>query len=96
MVAPLLTLLKKDAFTWTEEVTNTFEQLRQAMVTLPVLALSDFSLAFTVEMDASGYGIGAVLPQKGRPIAYFSQALSDRAQLKLVYERELMVVVLSM
>lgn len=72
-----------------------FGELKRAMVTLPVLTLRNFAIPFTLETDASGTGLGAVLSQNGRPIAYFNQTLSERARGKSVYERELMAVVLA-
>lgn len=92
---PLTQQLKKDFFKWDEGAQSAFEQLKQGMTSIPVLAVPDFEKTFIVETDASGKGIGAVLMQGGRPVAYMSQAISDRAQNKSVYERELMAVVLA-
>ena len=94
IAAPLTQLLKKGGYKWTEEATKAFDKLKTAMLSLPILALPDFNQPFEIETDASGFGVGAVLVQDKRPIAYYSHTLAIRDRAKLVYERKLMVVVL--
>ncbi|TYK06484.1 transposon Tf2-1 polyprotein isoform X1 [Cucumis melo var. makuwa] len=86
IASPLTQLLKLGAFKWTKEAQEAFLKLQNAMVTLPVLALPDFSLPFEIEINASGYGVGAMLVQGKRPIAYYNHTLAMRDRAKPVYE----------
>ncbi|XP_019227493.1 PREDICTED: uncharacterized protein LOC109208797 [Nicotiana attenuata] len=89
---PLTNLLKKNAFQWNEEAESAFQQLKTAMSTVPVLDLADFTKPFVVETDACATGMGDVLMQGGRPIAFFSKALALKHRGLSTYEKEYMAV----
>lgn len=92
---PLTELLKKDAFSWSPAAQLSFDQLKVALTTAPVLALPDLSQPFIVETDACTRGIGAVLMQNKHPLAFISKALSPRQQTLSVYEKELLAIILA-
>ena len=90
---PLTTMLKKDNFEWTDEARKAFEDLKRAMTNTPVLALPNFQKPFEVYTDASGDGIGAVLVQEKRPLAFISKALGPMKKAWSTYAREMLAVV---
>jgi hypothetical protein len=69
-------LLKKGVkFVWSEACEKAFHTLRQHLISAPVLVQPNNSKPFEVFCDASGTGLGCVLMQEGRVIAYASRAL---------------------
>nr|GEW10099.1 putative mitochondrial protein [Tanacetum cinerariifolium] len=56
---PIPSNLKKNAFKWSPEAQDFFEELKRAKIEAPVLGLPDFNEPFIVETDASGVGLGA-------------------------------------
>jgi hypothetical protein len=70
---PMTRLLQKDRkFDWTPECEQAFCTLRTLLTSAPVLAQPDIEKPFDVYCDASGTGLGGVLMQGGRVIAYAS------------------------
>jgi hypothetical protein len=93
---PLTDLLKKNTpFVWTAQHDQCFHNLKQALMTAPVLALPDFSKAFTIETNASAKGVGAVLMQDHHPVAYLSKSLGVKAQALSTYEKECMALIMA-
>ena len=69
-------LLKKGAkFEWGQKCEYAFHALRKHLTTAPVLAQPDNSKPFDVYCDASGTGLGCVLMQDNRVIAYASREI---------------------
>ena len=101
LTAPLTDTLKKSAkFTLTPEAVKSFEELKQRLVTSPVLSSPDFDRPFFVQCDASNVGIGAVLFQKDdtdgeHPIEYFSRKLNTAQKNYSTTEKECLAVVLA-
>ncbi|CAM8954476.1 unnamed protein product [Rhodiola kirilowii] len=89
----LTNLLRKDAFLWDNKAAAAFDDIKLALTTTPVLALPDFSKQFTLQTDAFGVGIGAVLQQENQPIAYFSKQLEPSRRFSSAYEREFFALV---
>ena len=87
-------LLKKTKeFEWTPECEQSFQELKQKLTTTPVLALPDISKDFVVYCDASRQGLGCVLMQDGRVIAYASRQLKEHEKRYPTHDLELAVVV---
>ncbi|KAA3461483.1 DNA/RNA polymerases superfamily protein [Gossypium australe] len=79
IVTPMMRLLQKDVkFKWTEKCQQSFEKLKALLTEAPVLVQSEPGKEFVVYSDASLNGLGCVLMQEGKVIAYASRQLKPR------------------
>lgn len=76
IIAPITCGIKQGPFIWTREADTSFHLIKKKLSESPILAPTDFEKNFQVNTDASHAGIGAVLSQDGRPVAYFSEKLN--------------------
>jgi hypothetical protein len=87
-------LLKKEIkFHWNDKCEEAFDILRKLLTTAPVLAQPDSTKPFDVYCDASGTGLGCVLMQNNRVIAYASRALRNHEQNYPTHDLELAAVI---
>ena len=97
LVGPMTKLLRKDVeFEWSDACQKAFDGVKLALTTAPVLVMPDYSKPFELVADACGFGIGAVLLQEGRPIAYLCRQFDPAEKNYSVGEQELLAVVQAM
>jgi hypothetical protein len=91
---PMTKLLKKGVkLVWSEKCEKAFHTLREHLTIAPVLAQPDNTKPFDVYCDASGTGLGCVLMQDNRVIAYASRALRPHEQNYPTHDLELATVI---
>lgn len=99
LTAPLTRLLRKDVkFEWSESAQKSFEALKEAFTTAPVLTHFDPSRPIVLETDASDYALAGVLSHpdsKGnlQPIAYYSRKFNDAELNYEIYDKELLAII---
>ena len=99
LAKPLHRLTERNvSFNWTHECQESFNNLRQKLISPPVLAYPNFEKSFILDTDASNSGIGAVLSQLGddgleHVIAYGSRLLSKPERQYCITRCELLAVI---
>ena len=92
-MVPITDCLKEKIFRWTQEAEEAFQLIKVRLTTAPVLILPDFSQPFELHSDASKVGIGAVLSQSNKAVAYFSEKLTGARVRYSTYDIEFYAVV---
>ncbi|WVZ71142.1 hypothetical protein U9M48_019762 [Paspalum notatum var. saurae] len=91
---PMTALTQKNAkFAWSSKCEEAFGTLKKLLTSAPVLAQPDITKPFDVYCDASGSGLGCVLMQEGRVIAYASCQLRKHEVNYPTHDLELLAVV---
>ncbi|GAU43834.1 hypothetical protein TSUD_371130 [Trifolium subterraneum] len=97
MALPLTLLTRKDqAFVWDEKCEKSFQELKEKLTTAPVLILPDAKESFVVYCDASKLGLGGVLMQKGKVVAYASRQLKVHERNYPTHDLEFAAVVFAL
>ncbi|XP_021766598.1 uncharacterized protein LOC110731056 [Chenopodium quinoa] len=94
---PMTNLMKKECkFVWTQECEQAFQTLKDKLTSAPVLALPDESGQYEVYSDASKFGLGCVLMQNRRVIAYASRQLKLHEVNYPTHDLELAAIVFAL
>ena len=83
---------KRCRFLREQATTRSFDELKERCSGTPVLADYDVTKDVTIQCDASSYGLGGVLLQDGRPIAYTSRALTPTEKRYAQLEKEMLAI----
>ena len=87
---------KNNKFSWTPACEESFQELKRCLTTAPVVTISTGTTGFALYCDASKEGLGVVLMQHGKVIAYASRQLKDYETRYPTHDLELATVVFTL
>ena len=97
IAVPLTALTQKNKpFEWGPKQEEAFQTLKRKLCNAPVLSLPDGNDDFVVYCDASNLGLGCVLMQRGKVIAYASRQLKIHEKNYTTHDLELGAVVFAL
>ncbi|KAL4011292.1 hypothetical protein IC575_028346 [Cucumis melo] len=97
IATPLTQLTRKGApFVWSKACEDSFQNLKQKLVTAPILTVPDGSGSFVIYRDASKKDFGCVLMQQGKVVTYASRQLKSHEQNYPTHDLELAAVVFAL
>jgi len=97
IVAPLTQLTRKDQpFTWTDKCEENFQELKRRLMSPPILVIPDVGKPFEVYCDASHLGLGCVLMQEKKAVAYASRQLKVHERNYPTHDLELAAIVFAL
>ena len=97
ITTPMTWLTRKEVkFDWDDRCEEAFQELKRRLTTAPILIVPDRRQGYTVYCDASRTGLGCVLMQSGRVVAYGSRQLKNHEQNYPTHDMELAVVVFAL
>lgn len=88
IMSPIMECMKGEDFVWSNQQIRHSNRFHFSCLQLP-----DFEKLFVVECDASHAGIGALLSQEGRTVAFFSEKLTDAKKRYSTYDLEFYALV---
>ena len=97
LAAPMTRLTRKEVkFEWDDRCEKAFQELKRRLTSAPILIVPDKGQGYTVYCDASRAGLGRVLMQSGRVVAYGSRRLKNHEQNYPTHDTELAAVVFAL
>ena len=97
IAAPMTRLTRKEVkFDWDDRCEEAFQELKRRLTSAPILIVPDRGQGYTMYCDASRVGLGCVLMQSGRVVAYGSRQLKIHEQNFPTHDMELAAVVFAL
>ena len=94
LLSPWTALTSKNVkYDWKDEHQKCFDAIKRVIGRELMLAYPDFNAPFEINTDAYKIQIGAVISQKGKPIAFYSQNMNSFQQNYTTTEKELLSIV---